>query len=723
VLPLLHPANCVHSPDSMPQVLDDYLTLGRLLDGEITFREDDPYRDREDYEDFAGRRLIVDRVSGCDTEGSVANPWCATISSDPGTATIIKPGQVAEFRNLVYLHNSLHDLGVLRKMGIHLGEDQFIDTMVLAYLLVVEPQALKSLAYRHCGAERKSYDEMVSPAQEEISQEYLLNLLAHADQFPIPEPRVIYKAGKPKVYKPQAIDKRVTKILVDFEKWKSGGREEPVDLRDRWNKIDEELKLPVIEVLGDMRHADLSDIDYQAARTYACHDSSDTLRIGPVLQAKIKSMELEEAARVDHAILPCIDRMQEVGIGLAPPAFWDDIEEQCDKQMSASQWKIFEITGHDINPASGDQVAELLYGHDKGQLGLIPPRLTDSGTRGAVDATTLEQLLAAAPVVQHVMDYTEANKIKGTYVEPLRRLARKGDRAHSTMRVTRTTTGRLSMADPPLHQIPILTDIGKQLRNGFIPANGNVLGDWDLNQIEMRLMAHESKDEDLCRMFIEGRDVHSETACKIFSIPMGQLSVNSSGKVNDVRRTVAKHAGFGIINGITEHGLVNYMILNRCRRPDGESWTLDDCVMLLKEWFNVYPGVKRFQKRCIAEAQQTGLSRESISGRIIYLPQVWSPNKKVRESAERMSYVQHTQGGAAALFKKALKAVWDFVKKMDGVEPIMWVHDEVLCELPDEGDTRQAMDLLVRGAMETTVKLRVPVLADGGFGMSWGQAH
>lgn len=400
--------------------------------------------------------------------------------------------------------------------------------------------------------------------------------------------------------------------------------------------------------------------------------------------------------------------------------------------MGRAKYAIYRETGAEINPNSGDQVAELLYS----QLRLTPPRYTDGGktgkVRGSVNAVSLEGLLSENPekasVVLHVMDYTEASKIRGTYIRPLRALALQAPdkRAHANFRITRTTSGRLSMADPPLHQIPIISDLGKKVRGGFVAPDGRILGDWDVDQLEMRMCAHDSRDPELCRLFIEGRDVHSETACKIFSIAMSQLSVDArTGKVNDIRRTVAKHAGFGIINGITEHGLLNYLILNRCRRPDGESWTLDDCVNVLREWFGIYKGVKKFQDACVAEARETGLSRETVSGKIVYLPAVWSPVKWVRESAERVSYVMHTQGGGAALVKRAMKRVWDTVCKDRNLscDPLLWVHDELLMELPDEEPIKELVyGLMVKALCETT-RLRVPIKASGGYGQSWLAAH
>jgi DNA polymerase I len=167
------------------------------------------------------------------------------------------------------------------------------------------------------------------------------------------------------------------------------------------------------------------------------------------------------------------------------------------------------------------------------------------------------------------------------------------------------------------------------------------------------------------------------------------------------------------------------MILNRCTRPDGETWTKDDCAALLGEWFKIYKGVKKFQDDCVEEARATGLARESVSGRIIYLPAVWSPVKYVRQTAERMSYVMHTQGGAASLIKKCLAAIWKEVCKHPelGVEPLLWVHDELLVEMPEDPCLQEIVDNLMVEILCNTVKLRVPVKASGGYGPSWLAAH
>lgn len=723
VMPLLHPAGATHSPDSLPLILSDVLELGRLLDYEIHVREDDPYAGHEDYRDYpvSDRAVIVHKPAGVDTEGSREHPWCMTVSTRPGTGMLFKPGQRVKFKGHVYLWNALHDLGVLSRLGIELADDQYTDLMILAYNLCVHPQGLKPSAYRDCGMHQDDYDDIVRDARLEKALNYL-NSAADRD-WPKAEPQVIEERGSYRVYKPRSVNFRIKKILDDWTKWQIGDREEEVDLRKRWRDIDDVIKAPVIEAMGDLPDATLDDVPYERAKFYAVRDSDATLRMAPVLKQKIKDMGLEQIAKIDHDILPMLDSMQQNGIRLAGPEFWNGIEAQCEAQMSRAQYEVYKLTGEDINPGSGDQVAELLYG----KLKLTPPKYTDSGERGSVNAVCLESLLGQNPVIQHIMDYTEAQKIRGTYVLPLRKLCELGDRrVRSTIRSTRTTTGRLAMADPPLHQIPIMSDIGKQLRGGFIAEEGHILYDIDVDQLEMRIMAHDSRDDELCRLFHEKRDIHAETACSMFSVPMSMLSVDAkTGKVNDYRRLVAKHAAFGIINGITEHGMVNYMILHRCRKPDGEPWSQDDCLMLINEWFKKYKGVKRFHNECIEETRQTGLARETIGGRIVYLPQVWSPDKRVRESAERMSYVTHTQSGGQTLIKISMALIWKEVCKRPElhIKSLLQMHDELLFEIPDDERIKKEVDEQCTRIMCDAVKLRVPVKASGGCGQSWLSAH
>lgn len=661
-------------------------------------------------------------IVAIDTEGSVHRPWSLQFSVKPGEAYIIRAGDdkaiscfvewLHNRKPLVVCHNALYDLGVLRSLGINIPESDLTDSMVLAYHLCIEPQGLKALAYRHCGAHQDEYQDVIGNVGADKALEYLLAV--SAQEWPAPEPYVVLDKGVPKMKKPQGINRLIDRAIADLAADKRDKQGNPVDLRKRWHSWDDTVKACVIEQMGDMPEATLDDVDPEVAQRYACRDADITLRIAPILEQRVKGMGLTEAVRVDHAVIPMIDRMQQVGIQLAPVEFWNEIEQQCETQMGKARYEIYKMTGAEINPASGDQVAELLYG----QLGLTPPRMTDSGSRGSTKDEYLEALLPDAPVVEHVMDYREADKIRGTYTIPLRKACQAGDgRVHSNFRITRVSSGRLAASDPNVLAIPVRSELGKQIRGGFIAREGFCLGDWDLNQIEMRLMAHESRDENLCRAYLEGHDIHVETAARAFGCKESQ--------VEPYQRQAGKVVGFGIINGISEKGLVVQMIKYRARKPNGDAWTEDDCLQMLGAWFSLRPGVKRFQQDCVREAQETGLARESISGRIRYLPAVWSTIPYLRGEAERQSYSHRIQSGAQAIIKRAMAVVWnELCKDPDlGVEPLLQVHDELLLEMPDRPEIKEYVDAAMCHIMSTTTQLRIPVKASGGFGHSWKDAH
>jgi uracil-DNA glycosylase family 4 len=733
VVPLLHPANCIHSPDTAQLVLDDFLNLGRLMDGEITVHEPDPYLDHEQYSDFHGDEITVRDDAGVDTEGSRVNPWCLTLSTQPGTSKLVKPGQGAKFLSKVYLHNALWDLGVLRSMGVELDGDQYVDSMIMAFNLCIEPLGLKALLYRHCAMQQDDYSDIIHEASQAKALDYLVSVLGM--DWPDVEPLIVFEGGKPKLKKPWNINRRVEKIITDVLDGKVDKDGNPTDPRKRWKDIDDYVKDPVEDVMGPMLDATLDDIPYEKAQYYACRDSDGTRRLGPILEQKIRDMDLEKISRIDHDVLPMFDRMQQVGIKLAPAEFWDKLADRCDRQMDMAKWKIYQSTGWDLNPMSGDQVAALLYGPTKDELlakgvpeneivaaglGLTPPKMTDGGKTGKVRGSTndkcLENLLPISPIVEEVMTYREANKVKGTYVKPLRRMATTGDgRAHPGIKPTRVSSGRIATADPNLLAIPIRSDLGGVVREGFVAEDGYVLYDADLSQAEMRCMAHDSRDEKLIKVFEADLDVHRMTAAEMFS--------TKPDLVEKWQRNAAKQVGFGIINLISEYGLLDQMILYRATRKDGSRWTLDDCEQMIDEWFKIYPGVKRYHNSVIEEARQTGLSRESIGGRIRYVPGVWSPIGKIRGDAEREACSHRIQSMATSFIKIGAKIVWDVLKSVPGVDPLLLIHDEVLFRVKDDEDTRNLVSSVVPWGLESAVKLRVPMIADGKFGKTWASAH
>lgn len=706
-VPCFHPASGLHNSDNLALTGADLISISMVNDGLLAPKVDElatTYK-LDTYPDSGTGECAID------TEGSVRRPWCLTWSGAPGQARLIHPGHSPQFLRRVFLHNSLHDLAVLRAMGVRIEDDQFRDTMVWAYLLCLEPQGLKPLAYRHCGMEMDSYEEIIHEADYDKAMEYLLSIEAREGEWPDADPYTIIEGGVAKVKKPQSVSRRVGNILRDVRSNKLNKAGEPTDPRRRWSQIDEPIKRPVVDCIGEMPEATLDDVPYDLALRYACRDADATWRIAPILESKIQEMGLEKVSEIDHNIIPMIDRMQHVGIALAPKAQWDELEGVCNEQMGKAKFGIFKLTGASINPDSGDQVADLLYT----QLGITPPKMTKGGDRGSTIDKALETIRTNRDVVDLVLDYREASKVVSSFINPLRRIVTsdRDGRVHCTFRITRVSSGRLAATNPNLLAIPVRSELGKKIRCQFIASDGCTIGDWDLDQIEMRAMADESKDPTLCGIFNEGKvDIHRQTAAWTFGVPYDQVVTE--------QRYAAKRVGFGVITGITEIGLLDQMNLARARRPDGERWTEDDCLRMIEAWFKIYPGVKRYMEACKDEARATGMARDRW-GRIRYLPGIWSPIPWVAEEAGRQAHSHKIQAGAQGLMKIAMKVIWDLVCKVGMSEPLLQVHDSIMQEVKDNPADKEYVNDMTVGALTQTTKLCVPLKAKGAYGRNWAE--
>jgi uracil-DNA glycosylase family 4 len=714
VFPIYHPAAALYSSDIMPFIINDFERLGRYLSGQLVVPRDEHPHTRY-VEVSQCQHLPLDCAT--DTEGWKDKPWGLTYTGRPGEAFLVKsPSALESFRGRLawaltdprwrmILHNSLHDLDVLAGLGIDVPEGRFLDTMVLAYLLCIEPQGLKPLAYRHAGMKMSEYQEVLGEANQMIAVEWL-HRAAEVDWGPS-EHYVIIERGVPKVKKPQPMGQRIRRILNDWEK------DPTTDCRRRWTKVREDnpSALLVEDVVGELPEATLDDIPAEVARDYACRDADATLRIAPWLESEVARMGLGEVSAIDHGIIPMVDRMQQVGFGVDVGYFTGTLLPKVEKRMAEFRNAIREMTGADINPDSPPQTRELLFG----QLGLPVGKLTKITQEASTQDKVLEGLRHAHPVLPIILDYREHSKVRNSFARTLPRRVSSDGRIRCNLRITRVSSGRLAANSPNLMAIPVRTQLGKEVREGFIAtpdAQGRPrkLGSWDLDQIEMRGMAHESGDDRLVGLFQAGdKDVHRETASGVFGI--------SPADVTSGQRYAAKRVGFGVITGITAIGLLDQMKLANT----GIDWTEDRCQELIDEWFKMYPGVKQYMLECHAEARRYGYVRD-MWGRIRYLPHIHSPIKWVREDAMRQSHSHKIQAGAQGLMKRAMIAVWEQLKswRRQGldVECLLQIHDELIFEFQDG-----LFDLLDAGvvhAMATTTKWRVPVKAKGSQADNWG---
>ncbi|KKN61534.1 hypothetical protein LCGC14_0521220 [marine sediment metagenome] len=691
ILPLYHPAAALHQSNILSTVIGDFERLKRYLQGDTAGPVDEWPEPL--YMRVKGPGLIYDDGAvGVDTEGYADRPWGLSWAKRPGGAIVTSRVKTIDCHPVV-LHNALHDLGVLRALGIDLKPGTYVDTMVMAYLLRDEPQGLKPLAYRHCGMVMQSYMEVLGPASLEIAQDYIIQAYGHVVPQWLHE---VGKRGQPLKPKPLPLPdwaKSLERCLCHKDPRRLWGDQKPEVITH-------------VEMLmgGPMRQATLDDIPEKDAVYYSARDADATVRIYPKLLARIRHHGLEGLLQMEMDVLPYIDRMQSCGMmtdqeHTALLGEWiDDQAERLDREIAA-------LVGAPVNASSGDEVAILLFD----QLKLPAFKKTRSRARYSTEDKILESLKTLHPVVQLIIDRRELTKIKGTYVDKLPGQLRADGALYPKFRITRVPTGRLSAFDPNVLAIPKHSALGKMVRRSFVARPGKALLSIDLNQIEMRGLAHDSQDEALLAVFREGKvDLHAKTAEFIFG-------VKPEKQDDSKHRLPAKAVNFGTVMGMTPIGLTEQM------RKNGKlNWTDNDSEQALKAWYEGYPGAYRYMREKEAEARRTGEVRDMWSRRHL-LPGVHHPvDEQVKEQSLRQTYALCIQGGAQGVVKIWEKAIWDEVLEplwAEGhyIEPWLQQHDECTFEM-DEDLVDRASGMIIAAIPPV---LSVPVTGEASHGASW----
>lgn len=724
IFPMYHIAAGFHVPALQPFIEYDWQQFALFLKYGDHFLPEpvDSWAGNEKYsqasadEFYLLREILNERpklIPAIDTEGLSGDPWGLSISIAPGTSLVIKRCQEQDWMfpmlnaalggRRVTLHNSLHDLQILRELGIEV--DDFEDTMVMAYLLQIEPQGLKPLSYRHSGMVMRDYLSVIAPYAQKIYWDYI-GRAAHDG--------VVLRAemGQPKSRKMQ-LGKRLMKMLKDAGKETKPGKE-PLNLKDRWDNLDDSQKDLIQGAIGPFPEVGLKDVPDLVAIPYSARDADATFRLKPALTPRITALGLDAILDLDLAVIPMVDRMQQVGM-LVDKLYLHDLGTVLGQEMELLKAGLREQTGRpDYNPASGDQLAEILFDHFR----LDPVKMTKSKKRPAVDAKVMEELLIKYQDLEGVVrfindsqDFTEHQKLKGTYVDNLERVVKGDNRIHASLRITRVVSGRLSSHDPNLLAIPVRTQLGRLIRGGFVAPKGRLLGSWDLDQIEMRVLAHESGDEKMIAVLSDpSRHIHKQTTFDIYGIPVDQVDKNSTEYM------MSKNISFGIVYGITAQGLRAQMAQR------GQHRTEDECQAMIDRYLDVaYPGVKVFMERCRCDAARQGFVRTML-GRLRYIPGIKSAIPSVRSEAERAAGNHPIQGGASDIVKCWMKAVRKNIVQVGLAQPLLQVHDELIMEF-DKGN-EEVIDYMMKESLAEAVaplNLKVPVKCGGKWAESWGK--
>ena len=428
--------------------------------------------------------------------------------------------------------------------------------------------------------------------------------------------------------------------------------------------------------------------------TYA---QDNAFSIYKLTQFWLKDLSPEELKLHDEVELPLthiLAQMEYEGVALDVD-YMSELSEYMTQKAEDLQAKIYEIAGEEFNINSPKQVGEVLY--EKLNIQLKKKR---GKAKPSTNVEVLEELASEYPICRYLIDYRKYTKLRTTYTDALPLLVSLKDRRiHTTYNQTVTATGRLSSSNPNLQNIPIRTEEGNKLRNAFIAENENdfILSS-DYSQIELRLLAHVSGDENLISAFNSDVDVHSLTASKVFDVPVEQVTKEMRYK--------SKAVNFGIIYGQTRYGLAKALDI-----PAQEAQNFID------KYFMTYPKVKDYMENTVAFAYEHGFV-ETIFGRKRYLPELASPNRMIKEFAERAAINQPLQGTAADLIKMAMINV-DKVFKENNLKSkmVMQVHDELVFEVV--ADELEQVKTLVKQEMQNVANLKVPLLVDINWGKSW----
>jgi DNA polymerase-1 len=398
---------------------------------------------------------------------------------------------------------------------------------------------------------------------------------------------------------------------------------------------------------------------------------------------------------IEVPLVRVLARMEHAGVGVDAGEL-RGLRDRLTGEVERLRQAIWDDAGiGEFNVNSTPQLREILF--DK--LGLTPQKKTKTGY--STDASSLEKLAGQHPIVDHLLAYREVEKLRSTYGDGLLAEVAPDGRIHATFNQTVARTGRLSSDQPNLHNIPVRSDVGREFRRAFVPAPGCELLVADYNQIELRCIAHLAQDPGLIESFTAGRDIHTETASRIFSVEPSDVTID--------QRSKAKMVSYGLAYGMEAYGLGQRLNI-----------ATEDAAVILDAYFEAFPSVREYMDRTVAEARERGYT-ETLFGRRRQIPELSSPNFRIRQAGERQAMNAGIQGLAADIFKVALVRIETALEEagMDS-RLILQVHDEVLLDVPpSEHDT--AAKLVVE-AMSGAVELSVPLEVNLSFGKTWADA-
>jgi len=455
--------------------------------------------------------------------------------------------------------------------------------------------------------------------------------------------------------------------------------------------------IPISDLIGKGAKARTFDtVPVDSACDYACEDADIAGRLATVFETLLDERQVKRLyTEVELPLIGVLARMEMAGVALDLTVF-ERLHHEIEERSSAVETTIFDLAGETFLINSPKQLQVILF--DK--LGLRPVRKTKTGY--STDVAVLEELAKAHPLPEKILEYRMLEKLRNTYVDALPKLVHpETGRIHTSFNQAVAATGRLSSSDPNLQNIPVRTELGRQIRQGFVPGGPDRrLISADYSQIELRILAHLSGDQGLRQAFLDDADIHRETAARAFGVPIEA--------VTDELRRQAKTVNFGVIYGMSAFGLARSLGISNA-----------EAARFIEEYFAQYPDVRRWIDATLERARADGFVTTLLNRRR-YIPDLNSTDVNMRKAAERVAVNTPVQGSAADIIKLAMIQA-DRALAGTGAQLLLQVHDELVAEGPAE--TAEAVADTLRRSMESVVTLNVPLKVDVGVGRTWAEIH
>ncbi len=459
--------------------------------------------------------------------------------------------------------------------------------------------------------------------------------------------------------------------------------------------------VPISELIGSGKaseHITMDQVPFQVASDYAAEDADVTLRLYHKIEYELKKISLDNLCReIEFPLIEVLADMEFTGVRVDTKIL-GDINEELKKAEKRLEKEIYDVAGVKFNINSTKQLADVLFT----KLNLAAKRKIKTGF--STDTKVLEELKNEHPIAIKLLDYRTVTKLRSTYTEGLLEIINKRTgKIHTSYNQTVAATGRLSSANPNLQNIPIRTEIGRSLRKAFVPEKkGNIILSADYSQIELRIMAHLSGDENMIKAFEKKHDIHSETAAKVFKVKLDKVDPNMRRK--------AKEVNFGLIYGIQAFGLAQRLNIDMREARD-----------IIGSYFANFPTINDWLERTKEFARKKGYT-ETLAGRRRYLPNINNRNSVVRSRDERIAINMPVQGTAADMIKIAMINIFaEFKKKKLKSKMILQVHDELVFDC--EKAELETVKKIVQNKMKNALKLNVPIDVEMGQGINWYEAH